>query len=235
VTAAAASAAPPVDQSDRDTDDLTDGTTAESVPSTPASPSGSPAPAQTVVTADAHAVTGVPTSAPLHAARVAEAPAAPQHLQSAQLPDAPDPNVARLGGAIRALQQGDGHSLTLALTPEHLGRVTVDLVTSHDGAVHLHLRAERPDGAAALGAATHGLRNDLEANGLRLDRVDVSLGTGGDRSSGRQGDHAQPEADWIPNGRPTANGDLPGHTATGRLRLQRPVVTAATDRLDLDL
>jgi len=209
---------------------VTDAETSDpALPSNPA-PTAAPthAPAEAAVV-DVHPVAAAGGATPRTAPPAVDGPIPTPHV--VDVPDQPDPNVARLGGAIRSIRSGEGHQLTLGLTPEHLGRVTIDVVTGRDGGVHLHLRAERPEGAAALNNATHGLRADLESGGLRLDRVEVSVGQGG----GGNGRHHHPGG---PDAEPS---DLPRGT---RLRAavaapaDLPPLTTQTvraDRLDLHL
>lgn len=94
-----------------------------------------------------------------------------------------DPNVARIGGAVRTLHLDGGRAVSLDLTPVELGRVHVELV-SRDGRVEVHLQADRSAAADVLrGASTH-LRHALESDGLTLDRIGVGVTGDGGRSGG---------------------------------------------------
>lgn len=215
---------PPAVTSDEQSDPAATPAPDAAIPTGPAQPSGT-----TEVTGPASAL-----ARPVQVASVDSAPAttAVTATSSPEVVDAPDPNVARIGGAVRSLRNGMGHSLTLALTPDHLGRVTVDVATDAHGGVHLHLRADLAEGAAALGAATHGLRNELESQGLRLDRLSVSVGSDGDGGpTGQRGeadvDRSTPRPDTRPRAASTA--ELP------RPILRPARLAASSDRLDLDL
>lgn len=142
-----------------------------------------------------------------------------------------DPNVARIGGAIRTLHHDGGRSVSLDLTPVELGRVHVELV-SRDGRVEVHLQADRSAVADVLrGASTH-LRHALESDGLTLDRIGVGVTGDGGRSgsSPHRGDETTAAPSW---NRPT--------TQPGAGEPRRPLSPFRTHRhnqaggLDVDL
>jgi len=144
-----------------------------------------------------------------------------------------DPNVARLGGAIRMIRRGETGSVSIGLTPGDLGHVRVELRTRGDGSVSVHLTAERAVGADSLRNATSALRADLESDGLRLDQVSVSLGDAG--QSGQRSGNSRTDEDAAPRGSLLGGLASPSATSDRAAPRPRPMVPAGTDRLDLDL
>lgn len=96
-----------------------------------------------------------------------------------------DPNVARIGGAVRTLHHDGGQALSIDLTPVELGKVHVELVSRH-GRVEVHLQADRAASADLLRDASTHLRQHLEADGLTLDRIGVGVTGDGGRSGAQR-------------------------------------------------
>ncbi len=214
-------------------------------PSGPDDPSSGPSNAAgtPVGTLPSNATPTTTPSSPTSPASTAPPLALPINRTGAPVPVTPsgpviappdvDPNVARLGGAVRMIRRGEGGSVSIGLTPGDLGRVRVELRTRGDGSVSVHLTAERAVGAESLRTATSALRTELESDGLRLDQVSVSLGDAG--QSGHSARDARTDDEMAPP-RPMVGGTSPLSTASHRAApRQRAVVPAGTDRLDLDL
>jgi flagellar hook-length control protein FliK len=89
--------------------------------------------------------------------------------------------VARQVAVLRGAPDG-AHTMTLVLTPETLGPVSVQ-VTVSQGTVDLTLRGAHEHGRAALLDALPDLRRDLETAGLSCSRLEVDRETGGSWSA----------------------------------------------------
>ncbi|UZP68181.1 flagellar hook-length control protein FliK [Desulfovibrio mangrovi] len=77
-------------------------------------------------------------------------------------------------GMLRTMQNG-GKQLTLQLTPEDLGKVTVILsVKNHE--VNAVIRPESAEAAKAINDQLHQLKASLENQGLKVDNIEVQTG-----------------------------------------------------------
>ncbi|WP_222192281.1 flagellar hook-length control protein FliK [Modestobacter italicus] len=169
----------------------TDGATGGAAGAVPAAAADAPQDADAVFTlggATANATVGA-------AAEVTPAPA--------PLPD-DAPVAAQLGRQIAVLRNApDGsQTMTLVITPEDLGPVTVS-VTATAGTLDLTLHGSSELGRHALLDALPDLRRDLEGAGLSLSKLDVGTSTDGgsgsraaqqllDARAGHQGSSGQP-------------------------------------------
>lgn len=152
---------------------------------------------------------GAPSTGP----QVAPAPvAAPQSIPMPS-PTAPAaaPLADQLGRQFAVLRGApDGsHSMTVQVTPEHLGPVSVH-VKIENGTLDLFLHGAHEHGQAALTQAVPDLRRYLETAGLSCNRVEVSTDT--DQSSwfsaqpdagGYQEEHSSPDRrarSWMSSG-----------------------------------
>ena len=71
---------------------------------------------------------------------------------------------------------GEGHQrLTLQLSPEELGTVTV-VLTVHNKELRAVIRAENEESAAALSEQLESLKKTLEEQGLKVAELDVQCG-----------------------------------------------------------
>ena len=202
---------------------------------------GSPSP--TVVpsepaSAAVHGATDVvvpTTQVPLARTAGATAASAISAATPTPIPDA-DPNVARVGGVVRMIHRnGDTDGLSISLTPVELGRVKVELMT-RDGQLSVHLTADHARGADALRTASGSLRSELEADGVRLDQLGVSLGDAGHgRRDGTPANAGEPMSDNPDTATPRRTGrSVPTDAPSTPRPTGRPRVLTA-DAVDLDL
>lgn len=111
----------------------------------------------------------------------------------------------------QALQARDG-VVTIHLTPEHLGRLRVDLSRSDDG-VSARFEAQTPEARGLLERSMPELKAALEARGLHVDRLDVRLTEPpAAERAGDQGEHAAGDTadETGQDGRPQGGG-APSH------------------------
>ncbi|WAB83885.1 flagellar hook-length control protein FliK [Microcella daejeonensis] len=128
------------------------------------------------------------------------APASPP----APVPAAPlSPQLAPAMLGIRSAGPGS-HTVTVSITPEHLGPVTIRAVVDADG-IRLELIAPTDAAREAVRAAMPDLRRDLgeAAAGWRIDVADREAG---ERPAGDRADARSDQRD----ARETAAGDAPG-------------------------
>jgi len=85
---------------------------------------------------------------------------------------------------------GTAGSAFVELEPIALGRLTVELSLQPEGGVRADVRAERPDGFAAIEARLPELRAALLERGFASADVQISLGLG-QRDARREGDDMQ--------------------------------------------
>jgi flagellar hook-length control protein FliK len=177
-------------------------------PGTP--PAGDPAPTASP------AATVEPTRAADPARTADPAPAGPDPALAPPVPVAPPvaagvpattpapvregPVAAQLTPQLAVLRSApDGsHTMTLVITPESLGPVSVR-VTVSGGALDLTLHGASAHGRHALTEALPDLRRDLEAAGLTFSRLEVGAGGGGDGPGSRTAQQ-QLLADLMGNG-----------------------------------
>ncbi len=103
--------------------------------------------------------------------------AAPQRLAPAELPQF----LRNL--AVRV--DGNAGSALIELEPLDLGRMTVELTLQPEGGVRAEVRAERPDGLAAIEARLTELRASLIERGFASADIQLSLGLA-QRDAGRE-------------------------------------------------
>lgn len=77
-------------------------------------------------------------------------------------------------GMLKNLGQG-GHRITLNLTPDELGSVTV-MLTIKDKDVQAVIRAETPEAARIISEQAARVRENLEQQGLKVTKLDVQTG-----------------------------------------------------------
>jgi len=75
---------------------------------------------------------------------------------------------------IRTLQNGS-KQLTLQLTPENLGKLSI-VLSVHGKEVSATIRAENSDAHKILTEHLHVIKNSLEAQGLKVEKLDVQAG-----------------------------------------------------------
>lgn len=83
--------------------------------------------------------------------------------------------------------QGGIPSIRLVLHPEHLGEVQVR-VSLVNGAVNAHLRVDNPAVSDAVQQQLDALRAALVDQGIKIDKLEVSVSGGSDRQQAREGD-----------------------------------------------
>ena len=88
-------------------------------------------------------------------------------------------------GVLKNVGQG-GKQLTLRLTPPDLGRVHLQIQV-REGEVRVMLRAENSDAGKMISENLHHMRQSLEAQGLKVDKLEVQTQLAGDQSR---------DADW---------------------------------------
>jgi flagellar hook-length control protein FliK len=105
------------------------------------------------------------------------------------------PVAAQLGRQLAVLRNApDGsQTMTVVITPETLGQVTVS-VTITDGTLDLTLHGAHETGRHALAAALPELRRELETAGLSFARLEVSTSSGGDAGTGLRNAQQQLDA-----------------------------------------
>lgn len=103
---------------------------------------------------------------PVRVADRVEKPEAPIELET---PQAPEQIAAKIGPAIDA---GASH-VELSLSPEHLGKLTVELTRSGDGTLSVVIHASTPKAAALLEQHADGLQQLLAAS--NRDEVQVEV------------------------------------------------------------
>lgn len=77
-------------------------------------------------------------------------------------------------GMLKTMQNG-ARQLTLQLTPEDLGKVTV-ILSVRNNEVNAMIRPESAEAAKAINDQLHQLRASLENQGLKVDNIDVQTG-----------------------------------------------------------
>ncbi|RFU22869.1 flagellar hook-length control protein FliK [Geodermatophilus marinus] len=119
------------------------------------------------------------------------------------------PVAGQVATHVAVLRHGpDGtHTMTVVLTPEHLGPVEVR-VTLTDGVVDLAMRSATEAGRQALQDALPELRRDLQTAGLTCSGASVDRDAGG--GWGAAGQHAP--------GQQAPDQQAPGHQGGGRHR-----------------
>lgn len=110
------------------------------------------------------AAPGVADVSPAQAAT----PAAPPRLAPTEIPRFLDTLQVRVDGA--------ANSALVELEPPDLGKLTVELVLQPEGGVRAEVRAERPDGYAAMEARLPELRASLVDRGFASADVQLSFG-----------------------------------------------------------
>lgn len=94
-------------------------------------------------------------------------------------------NIERLEKLLRVSSGNDLKNITLQLNPHELGRITID-VEYRDGAVHATIKAENEAARDLLMGGTDQLKRNLEASGIKIESLDVSVDReGNDQNSGR--------------------------------------------------
>ncbi|NUN48102.1 MAG: flagellar hook-length control protein FliK [Candidatus Brocadiae bacterium] len=114
----------------------------------------------------------------------AQPAAATATLRSSKLAAVLQPaSVERIAAVVRAQALQGGGRVKLLLHPPHLGALKVE-VTVRDGLVLARLEVESPQARHALEARVSELRDALEAQGLSLGGMEVSVGGGQEAEDG---------------------------------------------------
>jgi flagellar hook-length control protein FliK len=139
-------------------------------------------------TTDTDAVVAVPGQAPVTPAATVAPAAAPPPAGGGP------PVAAQLGRQLAVLRHApDGsQTMTVVITPENLGQVTV-AVTITDGTLDLTLHGAHETGRHALAEALPELRRELESAGLSFAKLEVST-SGGDAGTGLRNAQQQLDA-----------------------------------------
>ncbi|TAD91572.1 MAG: hypothetical protein EAZ99_02690 [Alphaproteobacteria bacterium] len=129
--------------------------------------------------ADFSAATPSPTAAALptqtQGAQATHAPQAASHTR----PGRPMPVIDQVAtGVFRAATEGTG-KVQIALTPQNLGRVEVDLEIREGGHVVATVTAERPETLDLLRRDAHALERALSDAGLKTDSGSLQFGLKG--------------------------------------------------------
>lgn len=183
------------------------------------------------------AVSAAAPAAPAQITVPAVATAGTASSAPAQQPPTLDAQLARPVFTLAAAGRGE-HTMTVHVTPDNLGPVTVRAHVGADG-VRVELFAPTDAGRDALRAILPDLRRDLGSTGLSgtLDLSSQSQpspqhqAAADGRAGGQHGD-GRPAADGRPSGDDRA---APGRAAAGRGsdRLPRPAADGATHSIDL--
>jgi flagellar hook-length control protein FliK len=78
----------------------------------------------------------------------------------------------------RVMVQGNQQTMQMQLKPEHLGQLNLQIVVDN-GVVTAKFQAENPQVKHMLEASMHQLKQDLQAQGLKVQQVDVYVGQHG--------------------------------------------------------
>ncbi len=81
-------------------------------------------------------------------------------------------NIERLAEAMKMANRNGTKSLTLALSPPELGKVSLRVV-SRSGVVSAYLQVEKPEAASQLTSGLAQLRENLKAQGIELGELDI--------------------------------------------------------------
>lgn len=106
------------------------------------------------------------------AASAATAASAAQRQGQAMTPYLSEQAAAQLERGILSSMQDGTRQLTMKLDPGELGNVTVTL-SVRNGEVNATIRPDRTETAQAINDQLHVLRNALEQQGLKVDRLEV--------------------------------------------------------------
>jgi flagellar hook-length control protein FliK len=159
------------------------------------------------------------TPAPQAVANTAATPASIRSVPLSRAAEAVE-NVIRLGSA-----RGVTHA-RMSLRPADLGGVEIRLQQTAHGLI-ASVVADGAEAAQALQQAGHDLRRQLEAQGIELQRLDISY-SGDDRSGGRAaqaqaGEGERRSAAGNSDSHATDGGDLnPNDEATAIATLELP-------------
>jgi flagellar hook-length control protein FliK len=116
---------------------------------------------------------------------------APARGELRALPELPLRNEVELVRQTQLLARGGGGSIALQLSPPELGGLHLR-VSVREGVVRIALRADQAPVAELLARHTPELRQALEAQGLRLEQLDI--GTPGPQADAGGGDAARGDA-----------------------------------------
>jgi flagellar hook-length control protein FliK len=78
----------------------------------------------------------------------------------------------------RVMVNGNQQTMQMQLKPEHLGQLNLQIVVDN-GVVTAKFQAENPQVKQILEASMHQLKQDLQAQGLKVQQVDVYVGQHG--------------------------------------------------------
>lgn len=132
---------------------------------TPLAPAALPPTVATMAVAPTHPTAAAPSAAATPPTGVS-------------LPPVEDPNVARIGGAIRTIQRGETRVTTVSLRPAELGHVRIEL-HEEGGRLALRMLPSSPEAREVLRVAEGAIRRELAGSGVQLDRIEVEVGSGG--------------------------------------------------------
>jgi flagellar hook-length control protein FliK len=139
----------------------------------------------------------------------------------------PTPIIDQLINRLPVAVKDGQHELRLRLTPEHLGTVVVDISAGHLE-VHARLLVENPAVKEALEANLHKLRDALQAQGLHVQGISVSVGEHTLQHESMAGYLSYDGRLWLPKG--FTAGASSGDMAAGSERIRR-----VTDSRQVDL
>lgn len=132
---------------------------------------------QNVTTQTTDAKTTVDFAQTMNKTTVAQQPQAQQNTQEAQ-----EVNILDQIRAKFAVSKQNGlQKITIGLTPESLGKVTVEIVKGQNG-ISAHLLADNPQAKEILDKNLDGLKSVLQSQGVNVNNVNVKVAEAG-RSS----------------------------------------------------
>lgn len=129
--------------------------------------------------------------------------------------------IDRMAREITQIAAGTGRA-SFTLTPEHLGRLQVEIL-QHDAGADVRLIAETDDAAAALNQGRQQLQQDARLQAVRINDVQVERAP------------ADRAGDATPSARAGAAGqDLPGQQGQSQPSPKKPLIEAVSSSVTLD-
>jgi len=141
--------------------------------------------------------------------------------------------VRQVAQQMASMVRANQTQLTLNLKPEHLGALEME-ISVKDGAVTATLTAETPAAKLALESGLGELREQLSQQGIRVDKIEVALGSnasqdrqsaGADASGGQNGSNR--------HGDGQGQGDGPGGSAEEEPDQIMPATFIGVSRINL--
>ena len=135
--------------------------------------------------------------------------------------------------------EGGPDRISIALKPEGLGRVTVEMSVQSDGTVAAHVSAENPQTLALLQADQGSLQQSLTDAGLRADPSSLTFSSFQDNGSSGAGNGAFADANGngnnSGNGRVANNPYASGTSDPAVIAAQQSAAAAARGGLDISV